>query len=229
MNLSNIVDIFNENDPASGDEEDRLSIWAEYLSTLQQLIISCRGLAAEWEAYIDSLHSNPYPDCYQAPLIYRQNFRGRPPFQISEDQLHYLASLSFTWSEIATLLNVSRMTIYRRRRDFNMLELSRSTLTYSQLKVLIRNWKLEMPTIGESLVIGRLHASGHYVQRDRVRHALRAVDPLNTALRSPHGLTRRQPYSVPAPNSLWHIGNVTRIKWDKRAARYPLLYNFMHV
>ena len=61
-----------------------------------------------------------------------------------------------------------------------------------------------MPEIGQSMVIGRLHSMGfHSVQRERVRVAIRAVDPLNTALRAPGALTRRQPYSVPGPNSLW--------------------------
>ena len=38
---------------------------------------------------------------------------GRPRFAISRDQLLYLASLSFKWTEIAALLGVSRMIIYR--------------------------------------------------------------------------------------------------------------------
>ena len=41
------------------------------------------------------------------------------------------------------------------------------------------------------------------VTRARVRDALRSVDPINTALRWQGG---RRPYSVPGPNSLWHIG-----------------------
>jgi len=63
-----------------------------------------------------------------------------------------------------------------------------------------------MPELGQSMVIGRLHSMGFHVQRERVRVAIRAVDPLNTALHAPRVLTRRQPYSVPGPNSLWHIG-----------------------
>ena len=40
--------------------------------------------------------------------------RGRRPrFEISKDQVVYLASLSFTWTEIAALLGVSRMTLFR--------------------------------------------------------------------------------------------------------------------
>ena len=96
------------------------------------------------------------------------HIRGRPSFEISEDQLLYLSSLSFTWTEIASLLGVSRMTIYRRRCNFNMLGLARNTVTDAQLRTMIREWKSEMPAIGETLVVGRLHASGVFVTRERV-------------------------------------------------------------
>ena len=39
--------------------------------------------------------------------------RGCPHFSTVRDQLDYLVSLSFNWSEIASLFGVSRMTIYR--------------------------------------------------------------------------------------------------------------------
>lgn len=194
--------MFDDNRPT---DEAELQVYHDYTSALQQLIQSCRSLTSEWEAYLDSIHRNPNPDSYRAPVTNRPYMRGRPPFQISQDQLSYLASLSFSWTAIAGLLGVSRMTIYRRRRDFNMVDSSRNTITDPQLRELIRDWKHEMPMVGETLIIGRLQASGLYVQRNRVRNAIRAVDPLN-ALRAPHGLSRRHCYSVPAPNSLWHIG-----------------------
>ena len=48
------------------------------------------------------------------------------------------------------------------------------------------------------MVQGNLRAMGYQVARERVRQAVRATDPLNTALwwRS---LAPRQPYSVPSP------------------------------
>lgn len=203
--IVHIINVFNGARPA---DQELLEVWSEYLLTLQQLLDRCRSLTSQWEAYIESIYRNPFPDRYCAPIIRQPHARGRPPFQISQDQLSYLASLSFTWTEIAELLGVSRMTIYRRRHDFNMLDSAsnRNTLTDLELRELIRSWKSEMPAIGETLVIGRLHACGHYMPREKVRCAIHDVDPLNTALRSPHGLTRRQCYSVPAPNSLWHIG-----------------------
>ena len=210
--ISSLVNITNVFDGSRPIDEATLHVWLEYTSTLQQLIQSCRSLALEWETYIDSIHRNPNPYSYRTPVLNQPHIRGRPSFQISQDQLIYLASLSFSWTEIAELLGVSRMTIYRRRRDFNMLDSSRNAnLADSQLRDLIRGWKHEMPMIGETLILGRLHASGLYVQRQRVRQAIREVDPLNTALRAPHGLSRRHCYSVPAPNSLWHIGECMHV------------------
>ncbi len=202
-NLATIIEVFTNNQPT---DEDSRGTWSDYLSILRQLVDSCRSLSSQWDVYIDTVQSHPHPYNYLPPLVHQQHARGRPSFDISRDQLVYLYSLCFTWTEIATLLGISRMTIYRRRCDFNMLTLNTSTLTDAELRELIRNWKLEMPAIGETLVVGRLHASGVFVTRERVRCAIRSVDPLNTSLRSPHGLTRRRPYSVPAPNSLWHIG-----------------------
>ena len=55
---------------------------------------------------------------------------------------------------------------------------------------------------------GRLRSLGYQVTRDRVRQAIRATDPLSVALRILPAVTSRRPYSVPGPNSLWHIGEL---------------------
>ena len=53
---------------------------------------------------------------------------------------------------------------------------------------------------------GRLRSMVFFVTRERVRHAIHDIDPIHTALRWRCELVRRHPYSVPGPNSLWHIG-----------------------
>ena len=91
-------------------EDSRLE---NYCHTLNSLIKCLRQLYHEWEEYQDIVDS--YPDeslCYRAPVSFMGDV-GRPRFEISMDQLLYLASLSFKWTEIAALLGVSRMTIYR--------------------------------------------------------------------------------------------------------------------
>ena len=178
----------------------------EYSTLIGELISLCRRIALQWQDYVDFELMNSQRTSYRAPVIHQPGVRGLPRFDISRDQLEYLASLSFSWGEIASLLGVSRMTIYRRRQELNILQQRVSTLTDAELRILIREWKNEMPEIGETIITGRLHASGYYVQRTRIRRAIRDVDPLNAALRGPGGMTFRRPYSVPGPNSLWHIG-----------------------
>src|SRR6478609_9464543 len=66
---------------------------------------------------------------------------------------------------------------------------------------------------GERELIGHIHALGYKVQRFRVRNSIHATDPINTALRWFDPINRR-PYSVPSPNSLWHIdSNMKIVRW----------------
>ena len=79
--------------------------------------------------------------------------------------------------------------------------MNQTILTDAELEI-----QAESPTLGESMVAGRLRASGYKVTRERIRNTLRETDPLSVAMRWPGGLSRRHPYSVAGPNSLWHIG-----------------------
>ena len=72
-----------------------LNRWREYGSVLDSTIMSSQVLLS-------------YP-----PEMATSGHRGRPRFEVNLEQLQYLKSLFFTWSEIAALLGVSRMTIYR--------------------------------------------------------------------------------------------------------------------
>ena len=87
-----------------------------------------------------------------------------------------------------------------------MLDDSTSTITDAELSATVHAIRSESPTLGVTLVTGRLRNMGYRVSRERIRSALRASDPLSSALRWTGHLSRRQPYSVAGPNSLWHIG-----------------------
>ena len=71
---------------------------------------------------------------------------------------------------------------------------------------MIRSIRQDIAYSGVSMTWGSLQAKGVKVTRERVRLALRTIDPIGAALRWPAGATRRRPYSVAGPNSLWHIG-----------------------
>ena len=87
-----------------------------------------------------------------------------------------------------------------------MLDDSANMITDAELSAVIHDLRSESPTLGVTLVIGKLRSMGYKVSRERVRTTLRRADPLSSALRWAGGLSRRQPYSVAGPNSLWHIG-----------------------
>ena len=98
------------------------------------------------------------------------------------------------------------MTIYRRRVEFGMLEDCRRSISEDGLVSIVGHIMREHPQVGQSFVSGRLRSLGYRVVRERVRRAVRTCDPLNTALRWRGHTMFRRPYSVPGPNSLWHIG-----------------------
>ena len=73
-----------------------------------------KTLWVKWQSYKEVLESgNLRRFSYEAGMEERTGRRGRPRFDISKEQLEYLASLSFTWTEIAVLPRISRMTVYR--------------------------------------------------------------------------------------------------------------------
>ena len=156
---------------------------------------------------LTSINSQMFATSYQAPTV-ASTGPGRLRFAISRDQLQYLLSLSFSSTQIASILGVSRMTIYRRCLEFGMVNTVNRTVTMSdqELRSTVQEIHSKQPELGKTLIWGRVRAMGFYVSRERLRRAIRTTDPLRTALRWRGNLTTRRLYSVPGPNSLWHIG-----------------------
>ncbi|XP_071830128.1 uncharacterized protein [Apostichopus japonicus] len=72
---------------------------------------------------------------------------------------------------------------------------------------------LQSPTHGEKMVSGALESKGICIPRERIRQAIRRVDPEGVEMRKKTALKRRE-YSVAGPNALWHIdGNHKLIRW----------------
>ncbi len=93
--------------------------------------------------------------------------------------------------------------------EFGILDDRGNMLSDIELNSLVKEMHSESPAMGVTMVIGKLRMKGYRASRERVRCALRSADPLTVALRWTGGLSRRQPYSVAGPNSLWHIGRCT--------------------
>ena len=60
------------------------------------------------------------------------------------------------------------MTIYRHRVEFQMVESVSGTLSDDELK-LLTSMRKDHPSMGETMVLGRLRSMGFNVTRERVR------------------------------------------------------------
>ncbi|XP_028413842.1 uncharacterized protein LOC114536687 isoform X2 [Dendronephthya gigantea] len=132
---------------------------------------------------------------------------GRPALVIQREQIEFLRELHFSWAKIAQILGISESTLRRKRDELQLstdIEDNFSELSDNQLKEIATEIRRVTPNIGQRRLQGAFRARGFKVQRSRVRQCLRELDPLGTALRWNDTIYRRK-YSVPAPNSLWHI------------------------
>lgn len=140
---------------------------------------------------------------------------GRPKFHITSEVLEDLRNLGFSWTKIAMMMGVSRWTISRRVKDYGLENMRGfSPLPPAELDNLVRNYMDNHGTTsGQTYVIGYIKSLRYRVQRSRVRECLARLDPRNTALRWGVTVSRRV-YSVPWPNSLWHLdGHHSLIRW----------------
>lgn len=210
--LSSLRDLiyFTNHYEGNSFSEEEIQIISSWRDDLLHLSACLESISVLWGNYYNelvratSISMNAYHAPTAAPLPHT---RGRPQYLISQDQLEYLNSLGFTWTEISVLLGVSRMTLYRRRRDYGMLSDSIHPLSDHELREIMRNMRLQHPNYGETMAMGHIRSLGYRVSRARLRASIHYTDPIQAALRWQGGPVVRRPYSVPGPNSLWHIGN----------------------
>ena len=125
-------------------EDDERYVVDQYRHKFLLLHGLLTSLRRQWIEYCTLVESTSATS-YSAPLYYQPHQRGRPSFLIPSDQLEYLRSLSFTWIEIARLLGVSRMTIYRRRVEYDMVEDPRTIPDDSELTHMVEQTRRELP------------------------------------------------------------------------------------
>ena len=87
-----------------------------------------------------------------------------------------------------------------------------TNLSDAELRQKIAEINRNFPNSGVREVLAHLRGLSPKIilQRDKCRRLLAEVDPIGTANRWAQGIQRRQ-YSVPTPNSLWHIDTHHRI------------------
>ena len=196
-NLSHVRNVLAVPDTRVQFSDDEHGALREYCTSISELLGVLSSYSLQWEHHIDYLHATN--NAYSVAASVSRG-RGQPRFEINRDQLKYLSSLNFTWTEISSMLGVSRMTVYRRHQEFGLLDVG-ERISNGDPRSLLLEMRTDQPDMGEVLVWGRIRAMGFTVQ-----HGIRETDPLNVALRGLLGSSARRPYSVPGPNSLWHIG-----------------------
>ena len=132
-----------------------------------------------------------------------------------EETLLHFRALGYKWKDIAELLLVSRLTLWRRVRELGISEETGFTIIgNTNLNDIVRAFmNIEEGLVGYSMVRGHLRNMGINVERECVRACISRVDPINCRLSWATVVSRRA-YSVLGPNSLWHIdGHHSLITW----------------
>lgn len=170
--------------------DHQATVAAHYASEISELAGCVREIATLWERRLDEIVSGRTHSeaAYSAPT--ESLGRGRPRFVITREQLVHLASLSFSWTQIAEILGVSRNTVYRRRLEYGLQDSRVETISDDELSSVILHLQQEFPAIGEVMVWGKLQSMGFIVRRERLRRTIR--DPLHTTLRWRGQLTNRR-------------------------------------
>ena len=146
--------------------------------------------------------------------------QGRPKFSIPKEQLQFLIEQRFNIATIANnfILSVSRQTVERRLQEFGVsCREVYSTMSDEHLDTVIRSILADFPETGYKRMTGFLRARGIVLQQNRIREAMRKINPegtLSRALRL-HCINRRS-YQVVSPLALWHIdGNHKLIRYER--------------
>ncbi|PIK43787.1 hypothetical protein BSL78_19352 [Apostichopus japonicus] len=106
-----------------------------------------------------------------------------------------------------TTLKRIRLSLGIRKKDVT------SVVTDAELDECVMAYVQTNPMDGEVMLKGALESKGVYVTRERLRKAIKRVDPEGVEERKRTTLKRRE-YCVPGPNALWHIdGNHKLIRY----------------
>ena len=132
---------------------------------------------------------------------------------IDIENIMALKSLNYGWTKIASILGISRSTLYRRLNDEGISCDLYTQLTSAELDEIVIDIKRNHPNDGEVLLNGHLLRLGIRVTRAELRASIHRVDHDNTVARRSRTVKRRV-YTVSCPNALWHVDTHHKlIRW----------------
>ncbi|XP_057216619.1 uncharacterized protein LOC130570364 isoform X2 [Triplophysa rosa] len=132
---------------------------------------------------------------------------GLPKILVEEQRLKEMLHAHLPVRCIATLMGVSRNTIFRRMKVYELsVRDMYSSISDEELDILVASVKNDLPNAGYRMVRGRLESLGHRVQWRRVAASMHRIDSMGIISRlSNLGCVVRRVYSVPGPLSLVHV------------------------
>lgn len=139
---------------------------------------------------------------------------GAPVFYIPKSVIENHLEEGFQIKEIASLLNVSESTIYRKMQKYELSCHIFSDIEDDELDRNVLELSKEFPFCGESMIRFFLQERGIKVQRMRLRDSIHRVDERRVECRKKSRLKLRV-YNVQGPNHLWHIDtNHKLVRWN---------------
>ena len=167
---------------------------------------------------VENLYKTKWEQTSQHEIRKINEGKGRPRYDIRQEQLQLLLTLRFNIPDISKILGGSKRTIKWRMSQYQLLKTDNYTnIKDESLDKCISDIQREFPRTGYRRMIGYLRAKNILVPERRVREFMRRVD-LEGALLQSLQLTiiNRRHYSVSGTNALWHIdGNHKLIRYRK--------------
>ena len=105
------------------------------------------------------------------------------------------------------------VVVYKAINEYGINYQRFSNLSQDEVENEVESVKNSHPNLGEIMVQSHLTRKGIHVEQEKVRNAIRAVDPEGVENRKQKPI-KRQVYANPYPNYVWHIdGNHKLIRW----------------
>ena len=143
---------------------------------------------------------------YKAPRQ-KKDKKGRPSFLITKSQMEMYLLNNFSVPKISKLICVSKATVKRRLKQFELsVQQTYSNIGKQVLDNIIAELISKHPNCGYRRMIGFLLSKSIKISEKRVRESMHRVDPEGVLLRALQiNIVNRREYKVPGVLSLWHM------------------------
>ena len=91
----------------------------EIVEKLQELLYEYEQLTRQYSDVVKGLQEQEVDNRFRCQNEFHsdEKLRGRPRFHITKAQIESLREIGFSWTKVAQLIGVSRVTLYRRRQE----------------------------------------------------------------------------------------------------------------